>query len=425
MKTLKKKQMSDEWQETEIGRIPSDWTVTTLGSIANVLTDGSHFSPKPTLNGRFMASVKDMTYEGFDFSACKHISEEDFVSLKKAGCSPEKSDILISKDGANCLDIIFKYSQEEEIVVLSSIAIVRLKSEYSPSFYTHFLLSPVSQEIMRSWFISGSAIPRVVLKDFKEVPVPRLPLSEQNSISKVLATLDDKIALLRNQNETLEAIAQIIFKEWFVNFNFPDKNGKPYKDSGGKMVDSELGAIPDGWRVGELSSVADITIGRTPPRKESEWFSTNSKDIKWMSIKDLGNSGVYVNRTSEYLTSEAVERFNVPIIPENTVVVSFKLTVGRVAITTCKMLSNEAIAHIKLTPICSLSVPYVYSFLKRFDYNTLGSTSSIATAVNSKSIKGISVTIPLELVNKEFADTVSPLFAKIFSNISQTQPLLS
>jgi len=142
------------WQETEIGRIPSDWTVTTLGSIAKVLTDGSHLSPKPTAKGRYMASVKDMSYSGFEFSQCKRISEEDYVKLKKAGCSPERGDILISKDGANCLDIIFVYAQEEEIVLLSSIAILRLKNDYSPSFYTYFLLSPVSQRIMRNWFMS-------------------------------------------------------------------------------------------------------------------------------------------------------------------------------------------------------------------------------------------------------------------------------
>jgi len=274
------------WQESDIGRIPCDWAVTTMGSIAKILTDGSHFSPKPTAKGRYMASVKDMSYSGFDFSQCKHITEKDYLKLKKAGCSPEQGDVLISKDGANCLDIIFVYSQPEEIVLLSSIAILRLRADHSPSFYTYFLLSPVSQRIMRNWFVSGSAIPRVVLKDFRDVPVPRLPFPEQKAIANVLSSLDDKIELLRKQNETLEAIAQTIFNEWFVNFNFPDKNGQPYKASGGKMVDSELGEIPEGWRVGSLSQVAEFLNGlalqKYPPKSKDGYLPV-------IKIKELKN----------------------------------------------------------------------------------------------------------------------------------------
>jgi len=208
--------MQNDWKETDIGNIPAHWIVTSLDVISGLITDGSHFSPKGITNGRYMASVKDMTYDRFDFTDCKQILEDDFQKLKSSYCSPQKGDILISKDGANCLDIIFVFDQEEEIVILSSIAIVRLKPDYDPHFYRYYLLSPIAQGIMRDWFISGSAIPRVVLKDFRKVPVPQLPYLEQKAIAAVLSSFDDKIELLRRQNKTLETIAQTIFKEWFV-----------------------------------------------------------------------------------------------------------------------------------------------------------------------------------------------------------------
>jgi type I restriction enzyme S subunit len=102
----------NDWKDTEIGLIPKDWQVLTLDKISELLTDGSHLSPKESFEGKYMASVKDMRYGGFDFTSCKKISDDDYQKLKQANCYPQKGDILISKDGANCLDIIFVYNQE-------------------------------------------------------------------------------------------------------------------------------------------------------------------------------------------------------------------------------------------------------------------------------------------------------------------------
>jgi Type I restriction modification DNA specificity domain. len=134
-----------------------------------------------------------------------------------------------------------------------------------------------------------------------------------------------------------------------------------------------------------------------------------------MSIKDLGNSGVYISEVSEYLTAEAVERFRVRRIPANTVVLSFKLTVGRVAITDSEMLSNEAIAHFIPKEGNKVSAPYLYCYLKQFDYGSLGSTSSIATAVNSDSIRSIPILAPVETIGEAFDVFANKSFAQIRS----------
>ena len=138
--------------------------------------------------------------------------------------------------------------------------------------------------------------------------------------------------------------------------------------------------------------------------------------VKWVSIKDLGNFGIYIFETSEYLTEEAIEKFNVKLIPKDTVILSFKLTVGRLGITTEEMVINEAIAHFKLDENSLITKEYLYLYLKNFNYEELGSTSSIAKAINSKIVKKIPVLIPSNTKLFEFKGVFENIFNEIRSN---------
>jgi type I restriction enzyme S subunit len=180
-------------------------------------------------------------------------------------------------------------------------------------------------------------------------------------------------------NHNLEQIAQILFKAWFVDF-------KPFGYE-----------RPTSWIIGKAEDFFDISIGKTPPRKETKWFTTNSQDVTWVSIADMGNCGVFISGSSEHLTAESIVKFNIKIVPSRTVLLSFKLTVGRVAITNGEMTTNEAIAHFKHSK--PITTEYLYCYLKAFDFQALGSTSSIATAVNSKTIKLIVCVFTLFRVN--------------------------
>ena len=164
-----------------------------------------------------------------------------------------------------------------------------------------------------------------------------------------------------------------------------------------------------------------ITIGKTPPRKESHWFTTNKNDIKWLSISDLGKSSVYCFDTSERITSKGISKYNVKIVPENTIILSFKLTIGRVAITGCDMSTNEAIAHFSTDK--KILVEYLYCYLKRFNYDALGNTSSIATAVNSKTIKSMTFLVPTEETLLSFHNKTEILFNKIKLLLLEKQKL--
>lgn len=240
-----------------------------------------------------------------------------------------------------------------------------------------------------------------IVKDF----VIKLPtLDAQRRIASILSSLDRKIELNNKINADLEDMAQAIFKNWFVDF-------EPFKD--GKFVDSELGMIPEGWRVGKADDFYQINIGKTPPRKEHKWFSTNPADKIWVSIANMGNSGIFISDSSEYLTKEAVDRHNIIMVPRNTILLSFKLTVGRVAIADKELTTNEAIARFILSD--DKYMEYLYLYLKNFDYNSLGSTSSIATAVNSKTIKGMQMLQPSDNVIDAFHIQVNPIFEKIRS----------
>jgi len=137
---------------------------------------------------------------------------------------------------------------------------------------------------------SGSAIPSTSRDDFYSLEAYLPPLKEQQAIAKTLSLLDDKISLLRQQNETLEQLAQTLCKRWFVDFEFPDAQGQPYKSAGGKMIESELGEIPEGWEVGKLGDV--VEIGSSKRIFASEYKTTGIPFYRGKEITKLSNGNI-------------------------------------------------------------------------------------------------------------------------------------
>ena len=229
-----------------------------------------------------------------------------------------------------------------------------------------------------------------------EVKVPKSK-NDQKKIASILDSIDNKIELNNKINNNLLEQVLAIYRHSFI------------------------------YTVNELRKTCradeyfDISIGKTPPRKEPQWFSTNPKDVTWVSISDMGTCGLYINESSEQLTREAINRYNVKIVPNNTVLLSFKLTIGRVAITDGELTTNEAIAHFK-TDKKEIN-EYLYCYLKCFNYQTMGSTSSIATAVNSKIIKSMPFVVPTDDEITEFHSLVTPMFAKIKANQAEIRNL--
>ena len=229
-----------------------------------------------------------------------------------------------------------------------------------------------------------------------EVDIPE-DVEEQRKIARYLEMIDDKIELNNAINNNLLEQVLTLYRNRFID------------------------TVNDERRICRADEYFDISIGKTPPRKEPQWFSTNPQDVTWASISDMGTCGLYISSSSEQLTREAVELHNVKIVPDNTVLLSFKLTVGRIAITNGEMTTNEAIAHFK-TDKKEIN-EYLYCYLKCFNYQTMGSTSSIATAVNSKIIKGMPFVVPTDDELIDFHSVAAPIFAKIKANQTESKNL--
>lgn len=227
-------------------------------------------------------------------------------------------------------------------------------------------------------------------------------LNVQNTIADILSAYDNLIENNQKQIKLLEEAAQRLYKEWFVDLRFPGYEKVPIVDG-----------VPEGWRKERADEFFNITIGKTPPRSEKQWFSNGNNGMMWASISDMGNSGTFIFNTSETLIEEAVKKHNLKVIKEGTVLLSFKLTVGRVSIAALPMCTNEAIAHFEIQE--DYLREYTFCYLSQFHYDTLGSTSSISKAVNSKIVKAMPFVLPNKDILLHFSKIVSPIFKEIYN----------
>ena len=295
--------------------------------------------------------------------------------------------------------------------LVRATAMVDIKDKVLATYVMYYFKTHEAQKYIESR-LNTTVQATLNIKDLEEMPIPILQSSIILRLVSILSALDAKIENNNKINANLEAQAEALFKSWFVDFT-------PFKDQ--PFVDSELGPIPQGWKVGKADDFYKINIGKTPPRKEKEWFSKNESDNKWISISDMGNCGLFISNSAEKLTNAAIKKFNISLVPVNTILLSFKLTIGRVAISDCDLTTNEAIARFILPDECYLEFSFL--MLKLYNYSTLGSTSSIATAVNSKIIKSMKMVMPSLKVLEDFHTITNPLFEKIRFTQKENQRL--
>ena len=370
-----------------------------LENLLDKLIDYRGKTPKKTLSGIPLVTakiVKNGTINGYT----EYIAEEDYEKWMVRGF-PKVGDVILTTEAPLGEVALLK---EEKVALAQRIVCLRGKDNVLDNTYLKYYLQSGKGQKSLSARESGTTVTGIKQAELRRVDIEYPTYDDQRRISSILSSLDRKIELNNKINAKLEEMAQAIFKNWFVDF-------EPFKD--GKFVESELGMIPEGWKVGRADDFYQINIGKTPPRKEHKWFSTNPADKIWVSIANMGNSGIFISDSSEYLTKEAVDRHNIIMVPRNTILLSFKLTVGRVAIADKELTTNEAIARFILSD--DKYMEYLYLYLKNFDYNSLGSTSSIATAVNSKTIKGMQMLQPSDNVIDAFHIQVNPIFEKIRS----------
>ena len=341
----------------------------------------------------------NVTKAGFSFDSNQFISKEKCDLLRKGKL--QRHDIVYTTRGTVGNAAFYSDSiPYEHVRINSGMVIIRPKETI---VCTEFLYQILKSDYYRPFFrkyCTGSAQPQLPIKNFStiELDLPDLPV--QRFIAGILSSYDDLIENNQKQIKLLEEAAQRLYKEWFVDLRFPGHETTPIVDG-----------VPEGWKVDRADTFFNMSIGKTPPRAEKQWFTDGDKGTPWISISDMGNSGTYVFHSTEGLTAEAISKHNVRVVPADTILVSFKLTVGRVSITTTNTCTNEAIAHF-LIPDGFLR-EYTYLYLKCFEYDSLGNTSAISKAVNSKIIKAMPFVMPDSEILQRFHQVGKPILEEI------------
>jgi type I restriction enzyme S subunit len=377
--------------------IPKGWKMTTLGEVATFCYGKMPDKDRVTLSGKYPVYSGYQTIGYYD----EFNSDEDLIVVARGVGGTGDVKISPKKSFITNLSIIVKVNE------------VKLDSKYL--FYKY------SVKNLR-YLDSGSAQSQIVISDLKNIQLLLPPLPEQRAIAAVLSSLDDKIELLREQNKTLEATAQAIFKEWFVRFNFPNENGEPYATAGGKMIDSELGPIPEGWRVGRLTEIFDFMEG--PGIRN--WQYTES-GMKFINIRLIHNGDIDVKNANHISNEEADTKYKHFHLKELDMVVSTSGTLGRSAIVRKEhlpLMLNTSV--IRFRPKDGTSYGYMYQFLNStFFQNELESRASGSAQLNFGPVhlKEILMIIPPEDILEKFSSVANDMYKKIILNFTQIQTL--
>ncbi len=373
--------------------IPKGWKMTTLGDVEEIFT-GRKDVNESNADGKYI------------FFSC---SPETFRSDEYLR---DDEAILIVGNGSYAGTVRY-FSGKFDLYQRTYACI--LKNEKKGLFNQRFLFYFTKKYFEENFMggSRGSSIPYIVRGDIENFEIPQLPLPEQHAIEAVLSSLDDKIELLCEQNKTLEATAQAIFKEWFVNFNFPGATGK--------MIDSELGEIPVGWMVGVLNHLCDkLASGGTPPTGTDEYWNG---DINWFSTKELQDN--YLFKSNKKITKKGLDNSSAKIFPKGTIVMAIYAapTVGRLGILGVESTFNQAacgfVANEKIS--CNEFI-YLFLFNSRDELNGL-SNGAAQQNLNVGLVKNFKLVIPNESVMEIFKKVTRPIFEKRLNNSLQIQTL--
>ncbi len=367
----------------------SEWNTSAIANICKVVTDGSHTSPKSVSHGKYMVSVKDFTPYGFDFNGCRQISFADYEKLKSSGCVPQKGDILIGKDGARYFEDIIIYNQDEAPALLSSIAILRCDEEKVIPEYLYYLLkTPSFKKDVKDNYGSGSAIPRIILKDFKRMKVEYPSIEKQRQIVSILHDLDAKIFNNQKVNDNLEQQAKELFRAWFVEFI-------PFG-----------GTMPSDWHFRTLGESTEMSAGGDKPKILSS--IQTEKCTYPVYSNGLSDEGLYGYTDA-------------PKIKDESVTVSARGTIGFVCLRHIPYV--PIVRLVTLIPLRKLmSAKYLYLYLKQCDISGTGTTQQQLTVPDFRKTE---IFIPSKDVMDQFTKTVTPLFDTIWSNQEQNRKLAS
>ena len=275
-----------------------------------------------------------------------------------------------------------------------------------------FLYYLLSQDLFFAYVMSGANGSKMPRGDKQQIMNWEIEISkekeDQRRIASILSSLDRKIELNNKINADLEEMAQAIFKNWFVDF-------EPFKD--GKFVNSELGMIPEGWKVGRLTDVIKLMPGGTP--KTSEPLYWDNGTIPFFSPKDV--SGLYCFETEKHITEAGLNKCSSNLYPKDTIFITCRGTVGKVCLIACDMAMNQSNYAIKA--IDGYSQYYVYYLVKSVVERLIKkSNGAVFSAITSKDFDE-EILIPSKKAVEDFTNVIDGFFRRIVTIGSESTHL--
>lgn len=380
-----------EWKEYKVSEIINEISMGPFGS--NIKRDCYVDAGVPYLNGSNLCSVK-LNEDVFNF-----VTEEKAKSLGR--CVAKRGDIIVTHRGTIGQISYIPFDSKYELYLTgnSQFRLTVNSDMVRPDFLVYFFHTRIGQYRLLS-NASQVGVPALArpTSSFKELQVPVPPMEIQNEVMAILHSLDDKIAINRRICENLEAQAQALFKHWFIDF-------APFKN--GKFVESELGMIPEGWRVGRFSDIFDLGPGGTPKTSEKAYWEKGT--IPFFSPKDV--NGVYCFETEKHITENGLNNCSSKLYKKNTVFITCRGTVGKVAMTAVPMAMNQSNYAVLSNKGYSQYFAYLVtvSIVKKLKFKANG---AVFDAITTKDFNE-QIIIPNKNIVSRFDTIIQPIFEEI------------
>jgi type I restriction enzyme S subunit len=410
--------------------------LSTIRDIA-VIYDGPHATPKKTEIGPYFLSISSLDKGRLDLSKSAHLDEVDFVKWTKR-VTPTKGDLLFSYETR--LGEVALMPDGVKACLGRRMGLLRPKKDKVISEYLLYAyLSPYFQQVIATNTITGATVDRISLSEMPKFPIRIPPISEQRKIADLLRAIDSKIELNNKINAELEGMAKLIYDYWFVQFDFPDANGKPYKSSGGKMVYNEtlMREIPDGWGVTSLSDWIESDKTGDWGKESAQGNYTLQVDcIRGADINGLNGKGK-VKAPNRYILKKNEHKL---LSPFDLIIEisggSPKQSTGRMAFLTQETLNrfeHPIISSNFCKAITLVNNHYFYNFVYQwnaiYDNGVLfgweGKTSGIKNLLFDSFVSKHRVCLPPEALVKNFYSVIEPLQQKKQKSLMENSELES
>ena len=421
-------------------RVGSAWREVVLGDVCTKIGSGA------TPRGGKDVYLEEGTYtlirsqnvynDGFHRDGLASIGERHADELKNVEVFQD--DVLLNITGDSVARVCQVAPDVLPARVNQHVAIIRPDSVNLDAGYMRYcLVSPEMQTLLLSWAGSGGTRNALTKGMIESLEIPLPPLPEQRAIAHVLGTLDDKIDLNRRMNETLEAMARALFKSWFVDFepvrakmegrwrrgeSLPGLPAALYGLFPERLVDSELGEIPEGWGIGVLNDAIEILSGGTPKTSMQQYWDGG---IPWYTAKDAPSlSDIFVLTTERSISPAGVENNSTKVLPVGTTVITARGTVGRLACLGIPMAMNQTCYGLR----GASGYPDYFTYWNvRNTVNDLRARThgTIFDTITRETFKIAETVLAPVSVARAFESVLGPLMDRILQNLNESRTLMT